>query len=252
MKYVLPCFLLSLSLLSSSCFDDPVAAASGDMWGYVRITDIDKLEVSDRSGVTVQLEGTSYSTTTDANGKWLLEDVAPGVYTVNYTSSGYSEIKQLNTQFVGNGDLFLGYTDMYEIPSFTITDLAVNYNPDTEHYEFVGHISENIPVEKFRWATIVYSTDPNSDFKATLQSIVGGLTIDTKTAGTKITGYVTQAILAGSGVAPTTGIPSGTTIYFKAYPLGSGYTTYFDVVEQVDVVTSASSQGSQVVSAIMQ
>lgn len=41
------------------------------------------------AGVSVQLEGTGYSATTDENGKFFINDIKPGQYTVLTASSGY-------------------------------------------------------------------------------------------------------------------------------------------------------------------
>lgn len=60
------------------------------------------------SGVTVSADGTSYSTTTDANGNYSLKIPVPGTYTINFTKTGF-------TPKSGNVEITLGQTSTLNI-----------------------------------------------------------------------------------------------------------------------------------------
>ncbi len=207
---------------------------------------LDQQLLSDHSGLTVKLEGTSHTTTTDAEGNWRLKDVPPGVYTLSFAKNGITPTRLINTQFAGNGSLYIPEVRLYELPTFTITDIALTTSSSRPQFDIVGHISESVPSGHTRAVQIVYSTDPNSDFKATSHTLVGAAVTNFQDGGTELRGFIDHNVLAGKGIT------SGTTVYFKAYPAAAAhiYEWYPENREEVytSVVTSA---GSQVLTAVM-
>ena len=245
MKYLIPNLLLAITFLSVSCTDDPTAAGTGDIWGYVILKDLDQQAMDDHSGVTVSLDGTLHSTTTAENGLWRLENVPSGVYTVNFAKPGITPVKFGNRQFVGNGSLYLTNIDLYELPTFTVTELAITYKEQRQEFEFVGQISEDVLPDHSRSVTIVYSTDPNGSFEATENTVVGAAGTDFRAGGTRIQGLVARSTLVGKGVVP------GTQLYFRAFPVAPANIGNFDFERQLTVYTNLTDKGSEVLSGVM-
>src|SRR5205085_667173 len=76
--------------------------------------------ITDNSGVSVSLEGTSFKTSSDASGKWNLANVPPGTYTLTFSKDRYATSKDQTLQFTGNGTLYYSpgsYTAIFPIPN---------------------------------------------------------------------------------------------------------------------------------------
>jgi hypothetical protein len=56
------------------------------------------------SGVTVSLEGTNFSTTTDDSGRFELLDVPSGTYTVRWSKPGYGDMRYIGAAIQGGGN----------------------------------------------------------------------------------------------------------------------------------------------------
>lgn len=69
---------------------------------------------------TVSIDGTSYSTITDAAANYTLSNVTPGIYSITFNKNGNSLTKRQQISFPGNGTLYLD-AEVYELPAFTIT-----------------------------------------------------------------------------------------------------------------------------------
>ena len=246
MKIALPLLAFMLALGTVGCKEEPVAVETGDILGSVLIYDIDNNLLADGSGVTVSLEGTQFSTTTDTDGRWRLEGVPAGVYTRVFSGDGLAPYAMQNMQFVGTGTYFSGYVSLSALPTFSILDLSLTYNDDSKFYVISGTISENVEPGKIRWAKVVFSTDPNSDFAAEKSAVVTTLTTNAQEGGTQISGVVKLSVLEARGIA------AGTPIYFRAYPSGASYISVEDFMtgreEYTDVVLD---QGSAVLSDVM-
>lgn len=240
-------FLLPLVFLSviCSCTDEPTSVAPGEIWGYVKVLDLDHLPWADNSGITVSLDGTSYTATTDADGKWVLADVPPGAYILNFEKPGITPTRLINTQFAGNGVLYIPTFNLYELPAFTITDLTLSPNSVQTQFDVVGHITENVASQHTRIVQFIYSTDPNSNFEPISSSIVGSAITNYQTGGTEIRGFIDYEMLAGKGIA------SGTTVYFKAYPAAAAHVYAWYPELQKEIYTSVTSAGSSVQSVVM-
>lgn len=111
--------LLLVLLFGAGCggsdpFDpnDPDNRLKGKMNGEVQLFG-DCNEVVDPSGVTVTLEGTSYSAVTDANGIWSISDLPAGTYDLMYSRDGYTRQKSCCFQFVGGGTAVAPYPYTY-------------------------------------------------------------------------------------------------------------------------------------------
>ncbi len=99
--------LLSACESGTSSNSDPVnkdngTGLTGSLQGVVKYSELDSL-FHDHSGITVTLEGTSFSAITDRRGRWQIKDLPTRNYTVVYTRPGYSTIKRYGVLFIGGG-----------------------------------------------------------------------------------------------------------------------------------------------------
>ena len=81
------------------------------------------------AGVTVYLDSTSFTATTDTAGKFTLPNVPAGNYTITYSKSGYGTYKSSYSDFLGGETYQLPTTNLYAMPTTTVTGLATQ--PDT-------------------------------------------------------------------------------------------------------------------------
>jgi hypothetical protein len=179
------------------------------MTGFVSLYQSDGSQSPDQSGVTISVQGTSLSTTTDSTGHWTINGLNQGSYTVIYTKPGYGMSEQQDVQFVGGGTDFLGTTTMAQAPTFsvaldplqTIADsngINVTYAPSKDTSG-----SDIIVVIVVGSESDVSATDPTKYLYANL-SVSNGEENSVPIAKTTLRGL---------------GFMSGKTAYIVAYPL---------------------------------
>jgi hypothetical protein len=101
--------LLLITLSLNSCEDDPVQPQGirPTITGRVGLyfTDSSK-SLEDKSGVTVNLLGTTTGMVTGSDGKWTIYDAAPGVYTISFSKPGFDSMSR-TVKFSGVGVEFV-------------------------------------------------------------------------------------------------------------------------------------------------
>ncbi len=98
---------------------------SGDLIGTVMLTDYLGRQITDRRGVTVQCEGTSYSAISDSAGNWVIHDLPTRTYVISFSKPEFYTWKDLSYSFVGGGPTrykppFTNYVTLGQPPEFTI------------------------------------------------------------------------------------------------------------------------------------
>jgi hypothetical protein len=87
-RYKIFPLILLLAIFVNSCDDDPSPGSNGvpnSITGKVRLINADtEIPLDDHSGVQVSIEGTGFSTTSNAAGEYTFEDVPPGVYVLTF------------------------------------------------------------------------------------------------------------------------------------------------------------------------
>ncbi len=104
--------ILMVAVSFYGCSEDPVASNSnnsglGTLVGKVYIYDAFANWVPNQTGVTVTLEGTSYTTTSDSTGIWTITNIPSGTYVVVYSKSGYVSKKVFNIIVADRGTYYL-------------------------------------------------------------------------------------------------------------------------------------------------
>lgn len=135
--------LLFLSSCGGNDPNDPGNRPSGVLSGDITLADEYSRVLGDFSGVEVSVEGTSYSTVTNADGYWKFDELPSGTYMIRYTRDGFAERRVQNFQFVGGGHYYMGKTRLYRYPSYSITGLNV-YVADTVQQRVTIRIGDTL------------------------------------------------------------------------------------------------------------
>jgi hypothetical protein len=184
--------ILLLTLLVTTligCSDGTLISPQliGKLKGTVVLYDTHGNRVSDRSGVLIQAEGTKFSTTTDANGNWVL-DIPTQTHSLAFTKDDYAPYKNTSYSFVGGGTVLYPDTVYLSqvLPYTVVIDsvyAAYNDSPYTwgEDLGYVtGHITgaDIADIDKLNVAVYI-STAPNLYIHDTVTTL-GGVAINTK------------------------------------------------------------------------
>jgi hypothetical protein len=104
------------------------SAPTGSVLGFITVHNIFGNAIEEQSGVKVTLEGTKYSTETDASGKWKFTDVPSGSYIGICTKDGYLTKKMFNVLVLPSStyiykdpftdDAYSTHTYMMPLPDF--------------------------------------------------------------------------------------------------------------------------------------
>jgi hypothetical protein len=125
MKHIPVLLLFALALLAgiifSGCKEVTSSGIPGDIAGTLQVLDTNNAFLKDNSGVRVSLEGTSYSTISNSDGKWSLTNIPAGTYTIVFSKENYATQKEQNFSFSGNGTYYYSLggktTYFYPIPN---------------------------------------------------------------------------------------------------------------------------------------
>src|SRR4051794_25926064 len=109
MSYRIVLLLLFSFVLFEGCKDPSVDDNDnvGSLQGTVTLLGVDGLPLKTHEGAMISLEGTSYHATTDAYGKWVMENVAAGVYNVVLVKDGFDTTIIPRYHFTGAGTAFI-------------------------------------------------------------------------------------------------------------------------------------------------
>ncbi len=166
---------------------------------------------------TVEIQGTSYATVTDAAGNYTLSNVNPGTYTFLFKKPGCGTNQRQQISFAGNGTYYLN-SNILEKPTYTFISATVDtfkVVPNSSSYSVKFTINSAASTIT-RGALVLMGqnnsldiTDPSS-YEYSYQS--------TLTSST-----TSQFVYSFGGLHGT--------YYFKIYPHAPGYTygVYYDV-----------------------
>ncbi|MDP4198759.1 MAG: hypothetical protein Q8922_02195 [Bacteroidota bacterium] len=108
----------------------------GTLRGKVVALGVNCDSISDRSGVTVLIEGTNFSASTDVTGQWVIEHVPAGVYNVIVTKPSFDTDLTAEYQIIGAGTQFLEHAMIQAIPLDSIPIVSLSAVKRT--YDSVG------------------------------------------------------------------------------------------------------------------
>lgn len=236
--------LFTFSLFAMSC-KGPAGPAGpegpsgpklkGDITGLVLLVDENGSQPSDRSGVNVAIEGTSFTTTTDVSGSYILSGLETGVYTITYSKTGYGISKIIKYQFIGGGQIFLGTISLCQPPPYYVTNLT-----NTSGTTITKTLSSPISAAR----SVIYFIGKSSSVSSHPSNYLNYLWY----TGLNFTNGVYTLSLSASSLR-SAGFVSGSTAYIVAYGANEGGRSsgYTDVTTGRYVYTNISSTASNVI-----
>jgi hypothetical protein len=118
---------------------------TGELKGTVGLYDAHGMEISNRSGVFVQAEGTNFSTISDSAGNWIIQDLPTQTYSISFSKSGFGTVKNTSFSFIGGGTVSYGNrVYLYQPLTVTITLDSVSATTDSLSYDNFGYLSGHI------------------------------------------------------------------------------------------------------------
>jgi hypothetical protein len=254
--------LFIIALIAGGCSkaESPVGSSSsemtGNLIGWVILKHTSGVDITDKSGVSVNVEGTPYATTTDANGKWTLTNLPSGTYTVTISKAGYGTYRQFGYQFVGGGNAYFSDLTLGMIPTATVQSLVIQ-TVDTSHSKGdsvveMRHLQVEI-IPTLSWGTGEPDSTVDVMYYIGTNSNVSSNTADHKfsAAVAAVHGKAVYNLpLSHDGLAYY-GMPSGTTIYVVAYAGNRYYRTQYHDPLQRSTITTSLSAPSNVISLVV-
>jgi hypothetical protein len=125
--------IVTVSLLLINCKKKENVSLSSSVTGYVTLYDTKGNEMSSCNGVTVTLEGTNTSISTDSSGKYIIPNVHVGEYCFIYTKAGYGTWKKFSsfTATGGSSPIFTTKVTLFPICNTITNSLVIKDSIDT-------------------------------------------------------------------------------------------------------------------------
>ncbi len=262
--------LLLLLLLAAGCSDSNTTTTNagdgvtGDLIGTVYLTDHRGRGMTNHSGVTVQVEGTSFSAITDTAGNWTIHNLPSKTYAITFSKPEFYSYRDASFSFLGGTPvryrtpvLSDTYVRLGGLPRFTISLDAIIMPKKTivdtittfTNGELYAHTSDDAPDSVTIGAYVIISRDPNLRIEdpATYFYLmpVQGMTYARKDTVVNFGTTLGYTWFFSEVVHP------GDVLYFKGYPV-IGNPMQYDPIKNRDEFIGYSTTGSNVLSATMQ
>lgn len=267
----IPLVLILLYILSG-CKSETIIipGSTGTLKGYVVLYDSLGKFVNDRSGVTVELIGASFSAMTDTNGLWTIENLPTRNYTLRFTKQQYATMLS-QVIFVGGGTIwhrtisdpiilqsppvYSLVLDLITIPNHPYTDSLGSHYPTGAFY---AHASGNIPLNIN--ISILFITSKSTNIDVGDASTYSGTLLGFPTIRvTDLTNPVDFSIALNGSSSLFTKFSPGDSIYVRAYPYiinptnpNSSYPVFYVDPETQNRIYTGFGKGSNVLSGVFQ
>jgi hypothetical protein len=228
-------FLLGLMMILFSCKKEVYyEALKGELKGRVGLTD-NSSTITDYSGVSVILDGSSpgLQTTTNAKGEYNFTDVKTGIYDIVFSKEGYGTYKLVSYQFIGgNIPTFIYPISLGKVPDFSITSLQVDtgrYSP----YTYFVNVTGKISVLTYSYLRVYLSDRPDvsyTNYQATDVIFVNNTGEITYNLNNIISKY-----------------PKGKQLYIIVYPGIYSSSSYIDLSSGNSIYTINTQKGSAII-----
>ena len=250
----------------------------GDLTGRVTLADNHGLPMTDKSGVLVQCEGTSYSAVTDTGGVWTIHNLPSRTYSLTFSKPGFFTWRDRSYSFLGGGVVRYSFDYIYNstlysgvvvtivgIPEYTIQLdgllLPIYTYIDSQLTQMTsgsiyGHSSMNTPSGTPLGVYFISSRSPSlslddpSSYVNTYSSLEDNGTV--KFTNSPATHDTAANLTITNFPKLLNGFLPGDKIYVRAYPsFNSGWFFYYDDIED-RLIPVHSNNGSNILSAIVQ
>lgn len=201
---------LALLLGFTSCKKDenPTSppATKANILGSVNLFDEGVTQI-DNSNMTVRIEGTGFSTTTDIDGDFTLSDVPFGTYNLIYEKSGYGTFKKFDIEHknTGSSTVIMNDPSLGQKSTTSITNLTVS---SSSSFPVILTSTTNPAASSVnpKYIRFFLSTDPavsNENYENAIETL--------QATNTPNNFNLLQ------GAIDALGYPSGTTVYARCY-----------------------------------
>ena len=241
--YLVFIFLLTLSACKKGD-QGPAGPAgpslTGDLIGYCTLYDVNGNKVTDSRGILVTVEGANRSAITDSAGRFDVTGISTGIYNISFAKGGYGTRKTISYSFVGGGSAYFGTTSIYQIPFFSIINLASDTSGTTVTItgSLIGSLPTGIRVIRLFGGTSSNVTYNPKDYLFTLSSASPG-------PATTFTYNISSSTFNFYGVN------SGQTIYLVAYSESISSGSYLDIATGKTIYPNINTTPSNVITVVV-
>lgn len=188
-----------------------VGQVTGSITGFVRLLDQYGNSIyTNLSGASVTIDGTSFTTTTNVDGKFIFANVPAGTYSITVTKTGYGTEKLPWVSFNGGANsAYVGSIKLSKIPDFNVVSLSASASGSG--------------------VVISGTVNGTTTYKRTVGIFIGN-SASVSSATTNYIAFDNDAIAAGSNIFSATinaqqltnmGFVSGNTIYVAVYSINA-------------------------------
>ncbi len=133
-------FVFAVAVLAwmSGCKTVTSPSTTGSFSGRIVLFDSTRYQMPDFSGATVQLDGTSFHTTTDSLGAWDISGVPEGLYNISASKPGFGTYHWYQTNMTG-GTYYLSTVYIARMPTDVPVLDSVWGSASDGGWQFVGH-----------------------------------------------------------------------------------------------------------------
>lgn len=196
---------------------------TGELKGTVTLYD-ERTKVTDCSGVTVTVEGSSpkLQATTNEKGEFDIKGLKTGIYDIVFTKSGYGTYKRVSYQFIGGSISSYAYGSLYKLPDVKILGVKVDVE-STNHVFNLIYVSGTLS-EETRSISLQYYISDSPDVSYTSYQATGfGFFYDVKDFGFRLRDELLYKF------------PQGKQLFIRVYPVAETSFPYMDLTTGLSI-----------------
>ena len=179
---------------------------TGNMIGFVRLYDVyGNKQFTNLNGITVSIDNTALTTTTDALGRYTFSNVTNGTYTISMSKAGYGNTKLISEHFTAGNDDDVSNSKMSAVPSFNVATLTAT--PNGTGITITGTLNG---ATTYRRAAMIFVGLSNA-VSSNVANYLDDQPVTINAGNNTFTLTLPQIYLQNLGAT------TGTTVYFAAY-----------------------------------
>jgi hypothetical protein len=137
--------LITLGLIgackSTTNVVENTSSDTGTLQGNVALVDVKGDTLLNYSGITIQIQGTQFHTTSNSTGSWSLDNLPAGIYNIILTKPGFDTLIIPQYQFSGVGTSYLVNTGIQALPMDSLVFTVTNTTEDSSSINYLGLLS---------------------------------------------------------------------------------------------------------------